>query len=99
MAYKLMTENKYSLLDCASSLQKTIRRGLEEEAMFWAAELETRFHDYLWVRLTAIAHEDIVESCFQHRPMGANEPARRDRAAPCQNKQKQRGKARIPPMA
>ncbi len=54
-----MTENGYPLLECASALQKTIRRGMEVEAMFWAAELETRYPDYLWTRLTAIVNEDI----------------------------------------
>ena len=55
----LLTDGGYPLLECASALQKTIRRGLTEEAMFWAAEIETRFPDYLWTRLTAILNEDI----------------------------------------
>lgn len=59
MGYQLKTENGYDLMECASALQKTIRRGLEEEAMFWATELETKFPDYLWLRLTVIANEDI----------------------------------------
>jgi replication-associated recombination protein RarA len=53
------TGNKYALLEVASALQKCIRRGLEEEALFWAAEIETKFPDYLWKRLTVIVNEDI----------------------------------------
>lgn len=57
--FQLMTENGYNLLECASALQKCIRRGMIEESLFWAAEIETKFPDYLWVRLTVIANEDI----------------------------------------
>jgi replication-associated recombination protein RarA len=57
--YNLITENGYSFNEVASALQKTIRRGLEEEAMFWAIELESKFHEYLWKRLQIISIEDI----------------------------------------
>jgi replication-associated recombination protein RarA len=57
--FRLITESGYCFFEVASSLQKTIRRGLEEEAMFWATELETRFPDYLWKRLQIISIEDI----------------------------------------
>ncbi|MDH4164755.1 MAG: hypothetical protein OEW15_19005 [Nitrospirota bacterium] len=57
--FKLETEKKYPLDEVASALQKTIRRGLEADAMFWAAELETRYPDYLWKRLQIISIEDI----------------------------------------
>jgi replication-associated recombination protein RarA len=53
------TANGYKLLECASALQKSIRRGLEEQSLFWAAELETKYWDYLWKRLVVIANEDI----------------------------------------
>jgi hypothetical protein len=56
---QLQTANGYVLSECVSALQKCIRRGLFEEAFFWAAEIETRYPDYLWVRLTVIANEDI----------------------------------------
>lgn len=59
MRFQLITENGYNFSECASALQKCIRRGLEEEAMFWAAEIETKFHDYLWKRLQVISVEDI----------------------------------------
>jgi replication-associated recombination protein RarA len=59
MRYNLITENGYSFSEVASALQKTIRRGLEEEAMYWATELEGKFQEYLWKRLQIISVEDI----------------------------------------
>lgn len=57
--FKLQTESGYPFDEVASSLQKTIRRGLEEDAMYWAAEMESRYPDYLWRRLQVISVEDI----------------------------------------
>ena len=57
--FKLQTPEGYPFDEAVSALQKSIRRGLEEDAMFWAAELETRYHDYLWKRLQVISIEDI----------------------------------------
>ena len=46
--------------DVASALQKSIRRGLEREALYWASELDLAgFPDYLWRRLRIIASEDV----------------------------------------
>jgi replication-associated recombination protein RarA len=59
MLFHRQTENGYPFDEVASALQKTIRRGIEEEAMFWAVEMETRFPDYLWKRLQVISVEDI----------------------------------------
>ncbi len=59
MKFNLQTENDYHFSEVASALQKTIRRGQEEEAMFWAAEMETKFPEYLWKRLQIISVEDI----------------------------------------
>jgi replication-associated recombination protein RarA len=59
MLFQRQTENGYPFDEVASALQKTIRRGIEEEAMFWAVEMETRFPDYLWKRLQVISVEDI----------------------------------------
>jgi len=47
------------MYEVTSSLQKTIRRGLEDDAIFWAMELEQRFYKHLWTRLVVIASEDI----------------------------------------
>jgi len=59
MLFQRQTENGYPFDEVASALQKSIRRGLEEDAMFWAVEMETRFPDYLWKRLQVISVEDI----------------------------------------
>jgi len=59
MTFRLLTANGYPFGEVTSALQKTIRRGLEEEAMYWAVEMETRFHEYLWKRLQVISIEDI----------------------------------------
>jgi hypothetical protein len=56
---KLQTGQGYPFDEVASALQKSIRRGLEIEAMYWAAEMETRYPDYLWKRLQIISVEDI----------------------------------------
>ncbi len=56
---KLQTGQGYPFDEVASALQKSIRRGLELDAMYWAAEMETRYPDYLWKRLQVISVEDI----------------------------------------
>ena len=46
--------------EVASALQKSIRRGLERESLYWASELDLAgFPDYLWRRLRIIASEDV----------------------------------------
>jgi len=41
-------------------MQKSIRRGLEEEALYWASELELQgFGNYVWKRLRLICTEDV----------------------------------------
>lgn len=53
------TVNGYRLDEVKSALQKAIRRGQEEEAMFWARELmESGKATALWQRLKVIAVED-----------------------------------------
>jgi replication-associated recombination protein RarA len=56
---KLQTGQGYPFDEVASAIQKSIRRGLEADAMYWAAEMETRYPDYLWKRLQIISVEDI----------------------------------------
>lgn len=56
------TLNNYDFYEVLSSLQKEIRRGNEENALFWALELESSTKIYkkaLWNRLRVIASEDI----------------------------------------
>ncbi len=59
MLFPRQTESGYPFDEVASALQKSIRRGLEEDAMFWAIEMESKFPDYLWKRLQVISIEDI----------------------------------------
>ena len=50
----------YAFDECASSLQKMIRRSKEYEACFWGYVLhQSSFGGYLWRRLSIIACEDI----------------------------------------
>ena len=54
------TTKGYPLDEVVSALQKCIRRGKEELAMFFAIEMvASGYVDYLWRRLTIIASEDI----------------------------------------
>src|SRR6478752_6344808 len=54
------TVGDYSCEEVTSALQKCIRRGLEEDALFWATELDlSGFGEYVWKRLKIIASEDI----------------------------------------
>jgi hypothetical protein len=56
----LRTLHGHPLDEAASSLQKSIRRSQEEDALYWAAQLDTGgFPHYLWRRLYVIAAEDI----------------------------------------
>lgn len=60
MKYDIKTINGYDFFECSSALQKSIRRGLEEEAMFWAVELfNSNFAEYVWKRIRIITCEDI----------------------------------------
>jgi replication-associated recombination protein RarA len=52
-------DHGYPLSEAISALQKEIRRGNEEPAMYWALELENCFYQYLWHRLLVIVNEDI----------------------------------------
>ena len=53
--------DEYEFDEAASALQKSIRRGLEEDAMFWAIVLEARFPWYTWKRLKVVAVEDVED--------------------------------------
>jgi len=59
MAYQLKTQPGYEFLEVASALQKEIRRGNEEAALYWAFELIPIFENYLWKRLKVIVNEDV----------------------------------------
>ena len=55
----IYTDKGYELAEVISALQKDIRRGDEEAAMYWAMVLLPKFEAYFWNRLVIIAHEDI----------------------------------------
>jgi len=57
--HKLQTAGGYPLDEVASVVQKAIRRGEEELALFFAQELESRYPYMLWRRLIVCAHEDV----------------------------------------
>ena len=56
-----LTPSDYNFHEVLSALQKEIRRGNEEQALFWALELEssTKYQKALWSRLRVIASEDV----------------------------------------
>lgn len=53
------TANGYNFSEATSAMQKCIRRGLTNDALYWAHELHTRYHHYVWRRLMLITNEDI----------------------------------------
>lgn len=61
MAYTPMrTKNGYCYYEAMSAFQKSIRRCIEDETVFWGIELyESGYISHLWNRLIIIAHEDI----------------------------------------
>jgi replication-associated recombination protein RarA len=56
----MQTPNGHLAGEVASALQKSIRRGLERESLYWASELYgAGFGDYAFRRLRIIASEDV----------------------------------------
>jgi replication-associated recombination protein RarA len=50
----------YDFYEVLSAMQKTIRRGLEEDALFWGTELYlSDYADHAWSRLLVISSEDV----------------------------------------
>jgi len=58
--YKPRTKNGYMLDEVVSAVQKTIRRGDEESALYFSLELFPKYSKYLWKRLQVISVEDIA---------------------------------------
>ena len=59
-SYKMKTKDGYDYYEVISALQKDIRRGKEQEALFWALQLaESGFMPHLLNRLIVIANEDV----------------------------------------
>jgi replication-associated recombination protein RarA len=74
---QLKTASGYLNSECTSAMQKCIRRGLEEDALFWATELDLAgYGAYVWKRLQIIASEDIgladLNACAQVRALYEN---------------------------
>lgn len=66
MDFELKTLNGYDMFEVASALQKEIRRGNKQMAVFWGLELWRSndnfrgYEEYLWRRLLVISAEDIL---------------------------------------
>lgn len=59
MGYRPMTKRGYSLWDCASALQKAIRRNDARIAGYFGLELfSSGYSEYVWRRLLIISAED-----------------------------------------
>ncbi len=58
--YEITTKKGYDFFECSSALQKCIRRGMEDEALYWAVELyDSNFSEYVWKRLRIMSSEDV----------------------------------------
>ena len=59
-SYSLKTKNGYDLFEASSAIQKSIRRGDEETAMFFVTELwMSGYDEYAWKRLKIMSSEDV----------------------------------------
>src|SRR6516165_4259264 len=55
-----LTLRGYRMDECASALQKSCRRCLVDDALYWGLELErSGYAEYVWSRLFVICSEDI----------------------------------------
>jgi len=56
----MQTKKGYDFFEASSSFQKSIRRNLEEEALYWMTEfLNAGMDNYLWKRILIIVMEDV----------------------------------------
>jgi hypothetical protein len=53
------TPHNHPFDEATSALQKAIRRGQEDDAVYWVLQLASQFEDYCWRRLSTICTEDI----------------------------------------
>lgn len=81
--YQLTTAKGYDFFEVSSAFQKSIRRGLEEEALYWAVELfNSNYAEYAWKRLRIMASEDVglaqpgivadISALYQHHKLQAS---------------------------
>lgn len=59
MITEIKTENGYDFFEASSAFQKCVRRGMEDDALFWAVELSLKTAEYLWKRIKVISSEDV----------------------------------------
>src|SRR5437764_5397212 len=58
--YKVTTVNGHLLPEVVSALQKCIRRGRVDDALYWATDMYlTGYDEYCWKRLRIMASEDV----------------------------------------
>jgi replication-associated recombination protein RarA len=58
--FNVTTRCGHPLGEVASAFQKSIRRGLEDEALHWGVELDSsNYGEYAWKRLRIMASEDV----------------------------------------
>ncbi|AMM44248.1 ATPase [Arthrobacter phage KellEzio] len=57
--FKPSCPNGVELNMAVSILIKELRRGKELEALYWAKQIESRYHKYVWRRLAIFAAEDV----------------------------------------
>ncbi len=60
MAFELTTISSHRLDEVSSAMQKAIRRGSLDNALYWTSELDlSGYSEYVWKRLRIICCEDI----------------------------------------
>lgn len=58
--YRVKTVNGHNLTEVVSAFQKAIRRGLVDDALYWAVDMYlTGYQEYAWKRMKVMASEDI----------------------------------------
>lgn len=57
---RIKTVNGHFVPEAASALQKCLRRGLLDDAIYWAVDLHlSGFGEYVWKRLRIVSSEDV----------------------------------------
>ncbi len=58
--YQIITKSGYEFGEVASAFQKSVRRGLEDEALYWGVELDiSGYGEYAWKRMRIMSSEDV----------------------------------------
>lgn len=60
MSEQVLTKKGYDFYEVSSAFQKSIRRCLEEDALYWGIELyDSGYKDYCWKRMVIMCSEDV----------------------------------------